>query len=190
MTPRSRRPRYRSRRSSGIFALSLSLLVGCSGPRAAYVPIARSDEVLNQQGGASSVQLEPVDDTPHLWRIVHTTLPPLNRTFATAVEECGPRKLPSPAALARQLFVGLKEVKVKRQEQREIGNTPLLYSRIGAQQDGKRLEFASFVALNRGCVLDIVFWSETPEELERLSSGELHELVLRILSQHAAARKG
>ena len=97
--------------------------------------------------------------SPNLYELIS---PLSSNAYVTAIQECDLRKKIPSAALWRQLFVGMQEIKVERQEEVSLGQTPALLSIIIASLDGVPVKLACYTVTQRNCVTDYIMWSQTP----------------------------
>jgi hypothetical protein len=105
-------------------------------------------EPLREQGTWQRVQA-----SPYVYQSTE-----LQETFLTGIRDCSPGKIPSPAVAARQLLVGLKEIRIEEQRQVTVADFPALHSRIRARLEDAPLDLEAVTLTHNGCVYDFVLW--------------------------------
>lgn len=111
---------------------------------------------------STSIALEPlrergnwqrVQASPYVYQSTES-----EKTFLTGIRDCSSGKIPSPAVAARQLLVGLKEIRIEEQRPVTLAEFPALHSRIRARLEDQPLDLESVTLTHKGCVYDFVLW--------------------------------
>ena len=79
--------------------------------------------------------------------------------FITAIEDCSRSSKGKIASIARQLFVGLDELKIKSQQEINLGQKSFVKSLANSRVDSKEILVASYTSQHGDCVRDYVLWA-------------------------------
>jgi hypothetical protein len=85
------------------------------------------------------------------------------KAYITAIKECEKKKAVSPIVAARQLLVGLKDIRIVSQDQLNVADLPALRSHITARLEEHPLDLLTYTVPHKDCVYDIVLWRATPQ---------------------------
>lgn len=80
------------------------------------------------------------------------------KTFLTGIRDCQGKKVRSPAEAARQLLVGLKDIRIEDRQEVKLVEYPALRFRVKATLDEKPLELLTYTVSKESCIFDFVLW--------------------------------
>ncbi len=85
--------------------------------------------------------------------------------FLTAMKKCDVKvNLDKHSrSLARQLFVGLKDIRLLGSEQEQIDGQQIALSRVTGNYSGEKFYFAHYMTEEGTCLIDIVTWTKSPK---------------------------
>lgn len=97
------------------------------------------------------------------------------RTFLTGIRECEGARPRSPAEAARQLLVGLKDIRIEERQEVKLSDMPALRSRVRAKLEDRPLELLTYTLTRDTCVYDFVLWQPVDETSEPMAVEPLLE---------------
>ncbi len=82
----------------------------------------------------------------------------------TALRSCGYREKASLRGSARQIFVGLEKLKIRKQEYVELSGRRLYMVDADAQSEGLPIQLTTYSYKDDDCFVDYVLWVAPPKE--------------------------
>lgn len=108
-----------------------------------------------------------------------------SRVFLTAVKDCQKSKRRSPVMAARQLLVGLRDIRIVEQDEVQLADRTALRTRISAKFESNPLDLVTFTMTQSDCVYDFVLWqNRTPDQADADSFAVSDPSVNTLLALH------
>ena len=154
-------------KTSLMLNLCLTILAGCSSFNTKKVeslslPAYKLADSLKYQDieWPQNWDIKKIDEDPFIYQIRVAEedeffLP----AYATALKECKLKKSADSASTTRQLMVGLKNIKILREENFLYADKRVFFKHFAAELDEHSLHLLSFSARENDCVFDTVIWS-------------------------------
>ena len=132
--------------------------------------------------------LQRISESPYVYAIPSSG----TSTYLTAIRDCDGHLTGSMPAIARQLFVGLKDIRIEKKDGISLTNNPGVLVIAQASLDDTHLAVATYSVLDHKCLFDVIFWRKkenTPESNTTFAPEELTKFasVVKslILSAHS-----
>lgn len=121
------------------------------------------------------ISFEQISSSPNLYRKRGTSINGEYSVYMTAIKQCEVAEALSSIATTRQLLVGLRDIKVERQESTHLAGNRALLSVLDATLDGVPLKIALYTLRDQDCVTDYVIWlsEQDKKSLKALFEREL-----------------
>lgn len=111
-------------------------------------------------------QLELLSKDPEVYTVVDPIIQG-EKVFLSLVEECS-KKQPIPLeATTRQLFIGIRELTIKKQSEEKIAGHSFLFTRASGNLDNANVELLSVSVATKDCVRDALFWTTKEAQNEK-----------------------
>ena len=129
-------------------------------------------------------KVESIDSELDLYRVISSTPDIVDSgSYMTALSQCGLGRTASAIATTRQLLVGLKEIKLERNDSVLLEGTKVFFTLFNAKLDQHDLNVACFSVRNENCVQDLILWNDIKSRnsmvqlLGQASLEELHSFI-------------
>jgi hypothetical protein len=150
--------------------ICLITLSGCSifgnGQKAESLSLAAYDMSDSLKSGVSanwpsSWEIEQIEKDPYLYKInIADLLDRFSPAYAMLLKECGVGKNASANATTRELLVGLKDIKIIREENFLYNDQRIFYKDSSATLDDHNIKLSTLTRRENDCVYDTIIWSD------------------------------
>lgn len=108
--------------------------------------------------GSNNWRFTLINQKPYIYKRLDNRSKP--DIFLTVVRDCPDKEIKQPLpAIARQLFVGLKNFRRRKEEKLTIAGKNVLLWIADAQLEDQALDIASYSFKETDCIIDIILWS-------------------------------